>query len=268
MSDRGQALGFAVRFYLGVGAPAERRRYPEGVVRAAAGYAPELVRALVGLYLEQADPRVGTVERVNFRSARVTLRESGATYFVKEFPRRHFAHDVERALRLSRVDRAWRGAHLLPSLGLDTPAAIGTASRRDDRGTVVEYLATEWVGGAVPFIEALPAAGERRLSLLREVAALMRLAHRRGVYSRDFVKNVLVRQEGEARRYWLIDLDGLHPIRRVNRRRVLFHLREFGYYCSPAEEEVGAVCEAYLGRVEGAWAARLQEALRGGRGNG
>ncbi len=256
-----RAAGFAMWFYLGLGAPAQWARYPEGAVRAARGCTPGLVLALLHLYLGEGDPEADAVERVNFRSARITMQESGERFFFKEFPRRHRGHDLERVLRISRVDRAWRAAYLLPRLGLNTPAAIGTVRRRDPTGAITEYLATRWLEGGVPFPRALPAEGEQRADMLREFAALLRLCHTRGVYSRDFVKNVLVVGESGERAYWLADLDGLHPLRRINRRRILFHLGQLAHYCPLSGPEVNTVCDAYLGTHEGAWAEALKRAL-------
>jgi len=254
-------FGFALRFYLGLGAPAVRRRYPDCTVRAAAAYSPDLVRTLLSLYVGQAGPEVGRSEPVKPGSSHLTLA-SGEQFFFKEFPRRHAGHDLERALRISRVDRAWRAAHLLPHLGLHTPAAVGTARRREANGSITEYLATVWLEGAVQFPVALPASGPERADMLREFAALMRRCHRSGVYTRDLVKNVLVQTEGSARTYSMVDLDGVHPLRRVTRRRILFHMKQLAHYCPLSEEEARVVCEEYLGTTEGKWAAAVREALR------
>jgi len=259
------ALGFGLRFYLGLGAPVRRVRYPECSVRAARGYPPELVRTLLALYLGRAEEGAGSMERLKYRCGRVTPAGQSDAFFFKEFPRHHFAHDVERHLHLSRVDRAWRAAHLLPRLGLLTPRAVGTAQGRACDGTVMEYLATEWLEDAVPFPQALRLAGddtEARAARLHEFAHLLRDCHRRGIYVRDFVKNVLVQEQGGTRSYWLTDLDGLHPFRRVTRRRVLFHMAQLAYYCPLSEEEARLVCETYLGTAEGEWAGRVREALQ------
>jgi hypothetical protein len=259
-------VSFGVRFYLGLSAPAERSRYPECCTRAARGYSTDLVRTLHAVYVGKADAEAGTMERVNYRCGRITLAGEPGAFFFKEFPRHHAAHDLERRLRLSRVDRAWRAAHLLPKLGLLTPRAVGTVTRADIGGEVTEYLATEWLPGGLPFPQALRLLGdapEARAALLREFTELMRRAHAQGVYLRDLVKNVLVREEEGVRAYWLTDLDGVHPIRRVNRRRILFHLGQLAYYCPMSEEEAGLVCEAYVGTTQGEWAGKAREALTG-----
>ena len=252
-------LNFGLRFYLGLGASAQRRRFPECRLRAARGYRPELIRELLQVYRQQSPE--GTLERVNFRSGSITLPDSSARFFIKEFPWHHRAHDVERALRLSRADRAWRAAHLLPRMNILTPKAVGTAQVRGENGKVIEYLVTEWLEGSRPFPEALKAAGEdreRRAVLLQEFAAQMRLWHRRAVYSRDLVRNVLVRENS----YWLTDLDGVHPIRRVNAPRILFHLRQLAYWSQPWHpEEVELILQTYLGSIEGKWAESVREAL-------
>ncbi len=257
-------LGFAVRFYLGLGAPASRARFPECAVRVAAGYSPCLMRTLLAVYLGKEPASVGTCVPVKPTSVRITHAETGEQFFFKECPRRRRAHDVERALRISRVDRAWRAAHLLPRAGLNTPAPVGTAQRRDARGAVTEYFATQWLEGGVPFPVALATASAPREALLREFAGQLRLCHHRGIYSRDFVKNVLVREAGGTRRYWLTDLDGLHPLRRITRRRILFHMRQLAHYCPLSAAEADIVCQAYLGATDGDWANAILSVLRHG----
>jgi hypothetical protein len=257
-------IGFGARFYLGLGAPAERRRYPECAVRAAQGYSPELLRTLPAIYLGKAGEEAGTRERVNFRCCRITVPGQPGGFFFKEFPRHHFAHDLERRIRLSRVDRAWRAAHLLPKVGLLTPRAVGTVQRPDLGGEMMEYLATEWFAGGLPFPEALGLAGsdpEARAARLREFTDLMGRCHDHGVYLRDLVKNVLVKEEGGRRSYWLTDLDSVHPIRRISRRRILFHMGQLAYYCPLTPDEARLVCDTYLGTTQGGWAARVVEAL-------
>ena len=257
-------VSFGSRFYLGLGAPGERRRYPECSARAARGYSPEFLRTLLAIYLGQAGDEVGTLERVNFRCGRITVPGQPAGFFFKEFPRHHFAHDLERRLRLSRVDRAWRAAHLLPKMGLLTPRAVGTVQRPDPGGEMMEYLATEWFGGGLPYPEALHLVGgdpDARAARLREFIALMGRCHDRGVYLRDLVKNVLVRDDAGQRTYWLTDLDGLHPIRRITRRRLLFHLGQLAYYCPLTQDEAQLVCSTYLGTTRGDWAGKVLEAL-------
>ena len=267
--DLRASLSFGVRFYLGIGVPTRYRRGPDGRFRTAAGRTPELLRDLRALHRGEADATVGTVNRFNFRCTRVTLAASGESFFVKDFPRHHLAHDVERRLGLSRVDRAWRAAYLLPRFGVLTPAPVGSVQRPDADGAVTEYLVTEWVEGTLTFFKefaaaATPAAREVRL---REFVAFMALCHRRGVYLRDLVRNVLVR-EGEGRReHWLTDLDGIHPLRLVNTRRILFHMRQLAYYCPLTPEEARLVRDLYLEGEEGDWAERVLAAL-GGKGSG
>jgi len=275
-------VGLGVRFYLGLGAPGERRRYPECSVRSARGYSPEFLRTLLAIYLGKAAAEVGTMERVNFRCGRITVPGQPTEFFFKEFPRHHFAHDLERRVRLSRVDRAWRAAHLLPRMGLLTPRAVGTVQRPDVGGEMMEYLATEWFGGGLPFPDALSLVGsdlDARAVRLREFTELMGRCHDRGVYLRDLVKNVLVKDEVGQRTYWLTDLDGLHPIRRINRRRILFHLGQLAYYCPLTQDEARFVCDTYLGTTQGEWAGEVLGTLtaeqawgvagrRGGRRHG
>jgi hypothetical protein len=272
-------LRLATRFYLGLGAPARGRRYPDCSVRAAAGYDPELVRTLLLIY--RGESAGGEARKINHRCAEIRLASGRPAqdpegsfevpegrFFFKEFPWRDAWHGVERFLRLSRVDRAWRAAHLLPRVGINTPPAVGTVIARGPGGRVVEYLATEWLDGARPFPEAVRGAknAEERLSLLCEFARSLRFWHDQGVYLRDLVKNVLVTEADGKRTYWLSDLDGLHPAKRVTRARVLWHMRQLAHHvgpvgraCPPAawREEAKAVCAAYAKRPDPAIIAAL-----------
>ena len=261
-------LRLATWFYFGLGAPARGRRYPDCSVRAAAGYDPELVRTLLLIY--RGESAGGEARKINHRCAEIRLasgrpaQDPEGRFFFKEFPWRDAWHGVERFLRLSRVDRAWRAAHLLPRFGINTPPAVGTVIARGPGGRVVEYLATEWLDGARPFPDAVRGAksAEERLTLLCEFARSLRFWHDQGVYLRDLVKNVLVRDGESGRSYWLTDLDSLHPYRWVTRKRLLRVMRQLGHWAGPlSREEAHAVCEAYLGNTEGPLACSMIEGL-------
>lgn len=245
------------RFYLGLRAPCMRQRSPDCWLRAARGRAPETVRAAIAQYCHGADG----VERVNFRCARVRLTGSAEALFVKEFPQVHRLHKVERWVRCSRVDRAWRAGHLLPLLGILTPRPVGTAYATAADGVATEYLVTEWLESAASFPDVLRNAGPpARAALLGEFAGRMRGWHSLGLYVRDLVKNVLVTNENGARQYWLTDLDGLHPIRWPNRDRMLFHLRQLAHWARPlTREEAEMIAGSYLagagGQSEGSLSA-------------
>ena len=258
-------LRLGISFYAGWGAPAATRRYPECRVRAAKGRSTDLLRSLLAAYGGEATEGVGAVEEINYRCAAITVAGTGERIFFKEFPREHWLHGVESGLRCSRADRAWRAAHLLPRLGVLTPRALGTVRTQTVEGAAVEYLATEWLDGAVPFPERLRAAGEEagtRAAMLREMARELRGWHALGIYLRDVVKNVLVREEESGRSYWLTDLDSLHPYRWVTRKRVLRVMRQLRHWAGPvSREEAHAICEAYLRQSEGPVACSMMEAL-------
>ena len=258
-------VGLRLRFYLGLGAPGVRRAYGDCAVRAAAGRDADLVRRLVALYRGQAGPDAGSVETINFRCAVITLAGSSERIFFKEFPRHHRLHDVERVLRCSRVDRAWRAAHLLPRLGILTPRAVGTAFARLEDGQPMEYLATEWLDGALPYHMRLRAvSGDRaaRAALLGGFASHLRCWHDCGVYLRDLVKNVLTRWSGGELEYWLTDLDQVHPARGVTRGRLLHQMRQLAYWTGPlAGDEADAIVASYLGDARGRMAGLIKEVL-------
>ncbi len=254
-----------VRFYLGLGAPAVRRAFADCQVRAAAGREPEMIRTLLGLHRGLSGEAAGSVATINFRCSLITLARSGERIFFKEFPRVHALHDLERALRCSRADRAWRAAHLLPRVGILTPRPVGTARARSENGIPVEYLATEWVEGGMPYhVRVREAGGDRdaRATLLQEFAGRLRFWHDCGVYLRDLVTNVLTRESHGGREYWLTDLDQLHPARRLTRRRLLHQVRQLARWCGPlTPDEARATVLGYLGTVHGNTAVAIEHAL-------
>ena len=263
MSGPAPWAGLCLRFYLGLGAPAVRQRRAGAVVRAAAGVSPELVAALVARHRGEESGGDGQVERINFRCSRVRLE--GSAYFVKEFPRARLLHDLERILRCSRADRAWRAGHLLPHLGVPTPRPVGTAHVRHPGQSPVEYLATEWLSDARPFPRLLRGQrGEARAELLGEFVGELRRWRARGIYLRDLVKNVLVTEGERGRTYWLTDLDGLHPLRRPTFRRLLHHLSQLAHWAGPlSPEETELICKRALGEAAGPRRRAATAALRG-----
>ena len=241
--------GLCARFYLGLGAPCRRATYPECRVRAAAGYTPELVRDL--LALRRGESEAGDVEEVNFRCRVITPAGGGQRFFLKNFPRGHALHDLERMLSCSRVDRAWRAAHLLPRLGMLTPAAVGTGFARVD-GQPMEYLVTEWLPDALPYHIRLRRTHDPagRARMLREFALHLRHWHDSGIYLRDLVTNVLTRESPQGLEYWLTDLDQLHPIRLVTRKRLLHQMAQLARWTGPlTDSEAETVAAAYFGRA-------------------
>jgi hypothetical protein len=239
----------AFRFYLGLGAPCQRATYPECRVRAAAGYTPDLVRALVAL--RRGDSATDEVREINFRCRVLTPAGSDHRFFLKDFPRGHALHDIERALRCSRVDRAWRAAHLLPRLGVATPAPVGAAFAMVE-GQPMEYLVTEWLPDALPYHVRVRRArgGGERARLLREFALHLRHWHDSGIYLRDLVTNILTRESAQGWEYWLTDLDQLHPIKRITRRRLLRQMAQLARWTGPlTEREAETIAMAYFGRA-------------------
>jgi len=251
----------SLRFYLGLGAPCQRAAYPECRVRAAAGYTPELVRDL--LALRRGESEAGDVEEVNFRCRVITPAGGGQRFFLKNFPRGHALHDLERMLSCSRVDRAWRAAHLLPRLGMLTPAAVGTGFARVD-GQPMEYLVTEWLPDALPYHIRLRRTHDPagRARMLREFALHLRHWHDSGIYLRDLVTNVLTRESPQGLEYWLTDLDQLHPIRLVTQKRLLHQMAQLARWTGPlTESEASAIISACLGRISNDDYERLESVL-------
>lgn len=238
----------AFRFYLGLGAPCQRATYPECRLRAAAGYTPSLVRELVAL--RRGDSATGEVREINYRCRVITPAGGNRRFFLKDFPRGHALHDIERALRCSRVDRAWRAAHLLPRLGILTPAPVGAAVATVE-GQPMEYLVTEWLPDAVPYhVRLREVRGQDdRARMLRDFSLHLRRWHDCGIYLRDLVTNVLTRESAQGWEYWLTDLDQLHPLKRITRKRLLHQMVQLARWTGPLTEwEADTIAMAYLGR--------------------
>jgi hypothetical protein len=211
--------------------------------------------------LGQADD--GEIEEVNYRCVVIGPAGEERRFFFKDFPRQHGLHDAERVLRCSRVDRAWRAAHLLPPMGILTPAPVGTAIEFGESGAT-EYLATEWLPDAVPYhVRLRDVASEvERRQMLCEFAGHLRRWHDCGIYMRDLVTNVLVRSTPAGLEYWLTDLDQIHPIKRVTRKRLRHQMRQLARWSGPlSADEAAAIIEAHLGRRTGAMAAAIEEDL-------
>ncbi len=250
---------FALRFYLGLGAPGKRTSFLKYQVRAAVGYESDLIHTLLTLYRKETD--AGSVEQVNFRCAIVTPDGENRKFFVKEFPHNRPLHGLETAIRCSRVDRAWRAAHLLPSFGLLTPRAVGSAVAKEP---ACEYLITEWLPEARPYHQRLREVNNQgvRLAMLTEFAHFLHKQHKLGIYLRDLVTNVLTRETPDGREYWLTDLDQLHPIRRLTRKRILHQMSQVARWTGPlTEEEVGAIISTCFGPVKKNYYERVESVL-------
>jgi hypothetical protein len=258
----GARLQLCAQFYLGLHAPARKATYPECRVRAAASYEPDFIRTLSAVH--RGDSESGTATEVNFRCWIVCLEGETQGFFLKRFPRRHVLHDLERYLRCSRVDRAWRAGHLFPRLGLLTPKPVGTVLTSEG-GEPVEYFIMEWLPDGRSYHRRLRAAADpqTRTRMLQEFARHLRHCHDQGIYLRDLVTNVLTRESPQGLQYWLTDLDQFHPLRRVTRSRLLHQMRQLARWAAPlTEEEIAAIVSSYLGVSSGHLAEVLSDTLR------
>jgi hypothetical protein len=235
-------------------------RVGEVVVRAAAGYPPELVAELVSCSLDEDSP---LVQMVNFRSRIVAYGEPVRRFFVKEYPHLNAWHGLERVLRCARVDRAWAAAQVLPKLGFLTPPPVGMVVRpQQGRGTIA-YGITEMIEEALPFHRRLlPLEGEARQARLREYVEQMRRWHDVSVYLHDLLPNVLTKQRADEWDYYLTDLDQLHPYRRLTRKRLLHQFYHLARWTGPlSEEEQRMVVQTFAGEITGALARDLFRVL-------
>jgi hypothetical protein len=136
-------------------------------------------------------------------------------------------------------------------MGVLTPAAVGSAFAVVD-GQPMEYLVTEWLPDAVPYHLRLREMRDRgdRARTLQQFAQHLRSWHGSGIYLRDLVKNVLTRGSAQSLEYWLTDLDQLHPIKHITRKRVLQQMRQLSLWTGPLTEwEADTIAMAYLGRA-------------------
>jgi tRNA A-37 threonylcarbamoyl transferase component Bud32 len=129
--------------------------------------------------------------------------------------------------RKSRAALAWRRAEALLQRGVATARPILVCQPRGWR-RAVSYLATEWIEAADNLhLYGWRLANEPERLRLREAAQcaeslgrLLGRMHRAGIAHRDLkAANLLVRGHGDDIESFLIDLDGLRLVRRLNRRQ-------------------------------------------------
>ena len=153
------------------------------------------------------------------RTTRVTRRAllpGGPELFVKRYNYQGFLYALKDVLRSSRSQRAWIAANGLVARGIPTATPVAYLERRRLGVLLESYLITEEVEGEGlrEFARRSRASGaslDEKRQVTREVAALVRRMHEKGVSHRDLKgRNILIRQESPGRfRPFLLDLDGV-----------------------------------------------------------
>lgn len=150
-----------------------------------------------------SDPRV---ERVpTCKGSRVfRLRLARGDLYLKHFCYRSPAELVKALFRGSKGERAWRGGHLLRSLGFNSPPLVALGKRISLLSPPVDFVVTEAVSGLRlkqllqdGFESRLAERGWTKRNFLRTLALTIAQLHRQGVYHGDLnPTNILVDLEG------------------------------------------------------------------------
>ena len=129
--------------------------------------------------------------------------------------------------RRSRSLRAWHLGHALRERGIDTARPLLVCEPRAGWLRWESYLATEWVDGDhlhdyARRVAALP-PDERRIKIRHSIVVLARMLgrmHAWNVAHRDLkAQNLMVAEQGQRLRAYLIDLDGVRLARRLSELR-------------------------------------------------
>ncbi|MCY2965755.1 MAG: hypothetical protein NT069_19355, partial [Planctomycetota bacterium] len=142
--------------------------------------------------------------------------------------------------RWSLVRRSWEMGHALRRRGIDTPRPLFCVETRTSRG-IRGYLATEWIGNtqtAQQFIQevlpGLPTSSQQEWlnSKSKRLAGQLRRLHNCGFDHRDLkLANLLVSNDLNESRVWLLDLDGVRSWKRLPRHRAVQNLSRLAVSC-------------------------------------
>jgi tRNA A-37 threonylcarbamoyl transferase component Bud32 len=164
----------------------------------------------------------------------------GAGRVVKEYGPPGVGSALRQALGHGRARRAWLGARRCAVLGLPTPPALALLERGDGSAVLVTRELARAASLRERLAEGAPAP-PRRAQLARGLGHLLGCLARHGVLHHDLsAKNVLLAGEAPAPRdvrdrpppgcggLWLIDLDGLRPMKPHDGRGLARMLSQLG----------------------------------------
>jgi len=152
------------------------------------------------------------------------LGSGRTTVAYKRIQRRTAVKILTSLLRPQRLLRSWRVGHHLRSQGVATPRPLAAITARRLAWRADGYLATQWIDGAVGvdvFLDKLgcrSALERQRISraAATELGRLIAQMHEASVQHRDLkVANLLLSEQGQRIKAWVIDLEGASVALRV-----------------------------------------------------
>ena len=153
----------------------------------------------------------------------VRIRYGGHTLVIKRYNMKNRWHHLRRCLRPSRGRTAWRNAHMLPLIGIDTPSPRALIEERWGPFRARAFLICDHQAG-VNLSAYWPHNGQitgPRIDALPALAGLVGRLHAAQISHGDLkATNLIV----DRRRVLLMDLDGLRIIR--SRRRFKRHFQK------------------------------------------
>lgn len=158
-----------------------------------------------------------------------TARPEERSLYVKRFNVFSWRVRLASVVGRSAALRCWDATRFLKTAGFGTPTAVAAVEHRRWGFLQKSFFVTEALEGAVPADEAwwrLRDAGRsERQAFIAGLARLFAGLHAAGAYHNDLKDaNILVRRNGSALEYYLLDLERLRFFSRVPRRRRLKNL--------------------------------------------
>lgn len=144
----------------------------------------------------------------------------------------------------SKAVKAWRGASACLERGVPTPRPMACLERRRAGVVAESWFVSEWIGSASEIRSLFPAlGGNDLLTLVKELAAFLRLTHERGILHGDLSDGNILVSGPPPYRFFLIDTNRIRARRRLSRRARVRNLVRLGV----PEGSREAFLDAYLG---------------------
>jgi tRNA A-37 threonylcarbamoyl transferase component Bud32 len=150
-------------------------------------------------------------------------------YFIKRYNCRGWKYRVKNMFRISRARRAMQAGQALQACGIRTPQPLVCLEERRFFLLGSSYLVCTFLEDTLSLLELWPDLDDkRRVEILRQVAELFGIMHRRGIVHGDSNwRNILVRNASEKPEFWIVDLDGTRRYRRLTASRAE---RDIGHF--------------------------------------
>jgi tRNA A-37 threonylcarbamoyl transferase component Bud32 len=167
--------------------------------------------------------------RVSNICDRAKVKVGKQFYFIKRYNCRGWKYRVKNMFRISRARRAMQAGQALQACGIRTPQPLVCLEERRFFLLGSSYLVCTFLEDTLSLLELWPDLDDkRRVEILRQVAELFGIMHRRGIVHGDSNwRNILVRNASEKPEFWIVDLDGTRRYRRLTASRAE---RDIGHF--------------------------------------